>query len=139
MPLPALLNIGIGFSRYFTAVPARTDELKCTAYRIRHDVYCRDPSWMARERIAEVSRLTVATAYPPTQRRSEAPRSLYSGGLVPGHDRASASLGSVSMNNVSMLSVEGVVRGLNFVVRPLYDVIAREVDAAYADSLSTSR
>jgi len=31
----------------------------------------------------------------------------------------------------SMLSVEGVVRGLNFAVRPLYDVIAREVDAAY--------
>src|SRR6266536_374690 len=40
--LPAFLNIGIGFSRYFTAVPAVSDELKRTAYRIRHDVYCRD-------------------------------------------------------------------------------------------------
>ena len=42
MLLPAFLDIGIGFSRYFTAVPAITDELRAVCYRIRHDVYCRD-------------------------------------------------------------------------------------------------
>ncbi len=42
MYLPDFLNLGIGFQKYFAAVPAVTDELKRAAYRIRHDVYCRD-------------------------------------------------------------------------------------------------
>ena len=40
MQLPDFLNLGVGFSRYFSAVPAVTDELTRVAYRIRHDVYC---------------------------------------------------------------------------------------------------
>ena len=42
MYLPDFLNLGIGFQKYFAAVPAVSDELKRAAYRIRHDVYCRD-------------------------------------------------------------------------------------------------
>jgi N-acyl amino acid synthase of PEP-CTERM/exosortase system len=40
MYLPDFLNLGIGFRKYFTAVPAITDELRRDVYRIRHDVYC---------------------------------------------------------------------------------------------------
>jgi N-acyl amino acid synthase of PEP-CTERM/exosortase system len=42
MYLPDFLNLGAGFSRYFAAQPAVTDELRRVAYRIRHDVYCRE-------------------------------------------------------------------------------------------------
>ncbi|HEY1327423.1 MAG TPA: PEP-CTERM/exosortase system-associated acyltransferase [Casimicrobiaceae bacterium] len=42
MYLPGFLNLGVGFRRYFAAVPALTDELKRAAYRIRHEVYCED-------------------------------------------------------------------------------------------------
>ena len=42
MYLLELLNPASGFRKYFTAVPAVTDELRCAAYRIRHDVYCRE-------------------------------------------------------------------------------------------------
>lgn len=42
MYLPDFLNLGIGFQKYFAAVPAVTDELRRAAYRIRHDVYCQD-------------------------------------------------------------------------------------------------
>lgn len=40
--LPEFLNLGTGFNKYFTAVPALTEELKEAAYRIRHEVYCRE-------------------------------------------------------------------------------------------------
>ncbi len=242
--LPAFLNIGIGFSRYFTAVPAVTDELKRTAYRIRHDVYCRDlafeplrpdgmetdrydahavhcllktissqeyvgcirlifarrdepdlllpfeqacartidraivdPLRMPRDRIAEVSRLAVVSSY--RRRKGEAkvaasisqhdfgsadqprfpyiPVGLYLSVIAQARRHGIETLFmlteprlakhlshlGVDIHRIggpvehrgqrvpSMLSVEGVVRGLNFAVRPLYDVIAREVDAAY--------
>jgi N-acyl amino acid synthase of PEP-CTERM/exosortase system len=42
MYLPDFMNLAVGFRKYFTAVPALTDALKHSAYRIRHDVYCRD-------------------------------------------------------------------------------------------------
>jgi len=45
MYLPDFLNLGIGFSKYFTVVPALTDEVRRAAYRIRHDVYCKDLSY----------------------------------------------------------------------------------------------
>ncbi len=244
MLLPAFLDIGIGFSRYFTAVPALTDDLKQMCYRIRHDVYCRDlgfeaqrpdgietdrydahsahcllksttstdyvgcvrlimlprddpdlalpfeqtcaqtldrtivdPSRMARDRIAEVSRLAVASKYRRRKGESkvaasltkedfgnaEQPRfpyipvGLYLSMIAqarrhgvetlfmltePRLAKHLARLG-VDIRRIggpvehrgqrvpSMLSVDSVVRGLNFVVRPLYEVISREVEAAY--------
>jgi N-acyl amino acid synthase of PEP-CTERM/exosortase system len=42
---PDFLNLKLGFSKYFTAVPALTEALKRAAYSIRHDVYCRDLSY----------------------------------------------------------------------------------------------
>lgn len=45
--MPDFLNLGIGFQKYFTAVPAVSDELKRAAYRIRHDVYCKELSFEA--------------------------------------------------------------------------------------------
>jgi len=244
MLLPAFLDIGIGFSRYFTAVPALTDELKQQCYRIRYEVYSRDlgfepersdaletdsydahsahsllrsrnngdyvgcvrlimlpredsdrplpfeqactrtidrsivdPARMSRERIAEVSRLAVASKYRRRKGESKVPASLTNEdfgntaqprfpyipvGLYlsmiaqarrhgietlfmltePRLAKHLARLG-VDIRRIggpvehrgqripSMLSVDSVVRGLNFVVRPLYEVIAAEVDAAY--------
>lgn len=43
--LPGFLNLGVGFRKYFVALPALTDELKRAAYRIRHEVYCEDLSY----------------------------------------------------------------------------------------------
>jgi N-acyl amino acid synthase of PEP-CTERM/exosortase system len=244
MLLPAFLDIGIGFSKYFTAVPALTDDLRQQCFRIRHDVYCRDlgfeperpegietdrydahsahcllrsrtngeyvgcvrlvmlsredpdlplpfeqacartldrtivdPARLARDRIAEVSRLAVASKY--RRRKGEAkvaagitkadfgnatqprfpyiPVGLYLSMIAqarrhgietlfmltePRLAKHLARLG-VDLRRVggpvehrgervpSMLSVDSVVRGLNFVVRPLYDVISKEVEAAY--------
>jgi N-acyl amino acid synthase of PEP-CTERM/exosortase system len=245
--LPPFLNIGVGFSRYFTAVPALTDDLRRTAYRIRHDVYCRDlgfepvrengletddcdahsahallrsvasgeyvgcirliftrperrdaalpferlcagvidrsiadPERMPRERIAEVSRLAVLPGY--RRRRGEArtpatisrrdfgtadqprfpyiPVGLYLAMIAQarlhgidtvfmltevrlanhlrrlGVDvrRIGGAIEHRGPRIPSMLGVESVVRGLNFVVRPLYEVIEREVGTAYAAS-----
>ena len=42
MQLLWLLSPAPGFRKYFTAVPAVTDELRRAAYRIRHEVYCRE-------------------------------------------------------------------------------------------------
>lgn len=244
MLLPAFLDIGIGFSRYFTAVPALTEELKQACYRIRHEVYCRDlgfeparpdgmetdrydahsahcllksttspdyvgcvrlillpsddpglllpfeqtcaqtidrtivdPSRMARERIAEVSRLAVASKYRRRKGESKVPASitkedfgnaqqprfpyipvgLYLSMIAQAQQHGIETLFMLTEPRLakhlarlgvdirriggpvehrgqrvpSMLSVESVVRGLNFVVRPLYEVIAREVAAAY--------
>ena len=47
MYVPDFLNLAVGFRKYFTAVPAVTDELKRAAYRIRHDVYCKDLGYEA--------------------------------------------------------------------------------------------
>lgn len=42
MYLPPFLDLRAGFSKYFTVVPATTQELRETCFRIRHDVYCRE-------------------------------------------------------------------------------------------------
>ncbi len=250
MALPTFLNIGVGFSRYFTAVPAVNDALKRTAYRIRHDVYCRDlgfepiradgletdaydshathallrtaggddyvgcirliftargdpaeplpfericertldrrvvdPARMDRRRIAEVSRLAVVGAY--RRRRGEAsvpakitardfgsatqprfpyiPVGLYLALIAQARRHGIETLfmltearlashlrrlgvdvrrigGAVEHRGArvpSMLSVDGVVRDLNFVVRPLYEVIEREIADGYAAAAPT--
>lgn len=40
MYLPAFLNLGQGFRKYFQAVPALDDKLRRAAFGIRHAVYC---------------------------------------------------------------------------------------------------
>lgn len=42
MYLPQFLDLRVGFSKYFSAVPATTPELRDECFRIRHDVYCRE-------------------------------------------------------------------------------------------------
>jgi len=42
MYMPGFLNLGVGFRKYFVALPALDDELKRAAYRIRHAVYCEE-------------------------------------------------------------------------------------------------
>jgi N-acyl amino acid synthase of PEP-CTERM/exosortase system len=42
MYLPDFLNLGIAFTKYFTAIPALDDAVRREAYRIRHSVYCDD-------------------------------------------------------------------------------------------------
>lgn len=42
MYLPPFLDLRAGFSKYFTVVPATTQELREACFRIRHDVYCRE-------------------------------------------------------------------------------------------------
>jgi N-acyl amino acid synthase of PEP-CTERM/exosortase system len=37
-----ITNLGASFKRYFEIVPALTEELRDTAFRIRHQVYCED-------------------------------------------------------------------------------------------------
>ena len=37
--------VGRLFHRYFTAVPANSDELRESVYRIRYEVYCRELGW----------------------------------------------------------------------------------------------
>jgi len=39
MHLPEFLNLGTGFRKYFQAIPALDDDLRRSAYRIRHTVY----------------------------------------------------------------------------------------------------
>lgn len=246
MYLPDFANLGIGFSKYFTAVPALTDELRRTAYRIRHDVYCKemsyepvrpdametdpyddhsvhcllksktdgdyvgcirlvlarpsdplcplpfetlcrtaidraivDPAKLPRERIAEVSRLAVISRY--RRRKDDAKRpadindndfgtsdrprfpyvtvGLYLGMMAQAQrhgiemlfvvtevrlakhlSRLGVSLqrigGPVDHRGIrvpSLIRVDDVIRGFGAFVRPLYDVIAGEIDTAYRD------
>jgi N-acyl amino acid synthase of PEP-CTERM/exosortase system len=42
MYLPAFMNLGAGFSKYFRATPALTEELRCAVFGIRHAVYCEE-------------------------------------------------------------------------------------------------
>jgi N-acyl amino acid synthase of PEP-CTERM/exosortase system len=42
MYLPEFLNLGAGFSKYFRSLPALNDDLRRTAFRIRHTVYCEE-------------------------------------------------------------------------------------------------
>ena len=42
MYLPHFLDLRVGFSKYFAAVPATTDALRDECFRIRHDVYCKE-------------------------------------------------------------------------------------------------
>lgn len=42
MHLPEFLNLGAGFRKYFQAIPALDEELRRSAYRIRHAVYCEE-------------------------------------------------------------------------------------------------
>jgi N-acyl amino acid synthase of PEP-CTERM/exosortase system len=242
--LPAFLDLSVGFSRYFTVVPAVTDEQKRAAYRIRHDVYCRDlgfeavhpqqletdefdhaadhcllravangqyvgcirlvycrrddpqaplpfervckatldrrlidPGTLPRDRIAEVSRLAVINAYRRRKGEAQVPASisdddfgnaerprfpyipvgLYLGMLALARRRGIETLfvlteprlskhlsrlgvdirtigGGVEHRGLripSMMSVERVIGGLNFLVRPLFEAITREVEAGY--------
>ncbi len=45
MAIPSFLDFGASFSRYFQIVPAWCEELREEAYRIRHQVYCRELGW----------------------------------------------------------------------------------------------
>ena len=42
MYLPEFLNLGAGFRKYFQALPALDEDLRRSAYRIRHAVYCEE-------------------------------------------------------------------------------------------------
>jgi N-acyl amino acid synthase of PEP-CTERM/exosortase system len=42
MYLPQFLDLRVGFSKYFTAVPATTEALRDECFRIRHEVYCKE-------------------------------------------------------------------------------------------------
>ena len=42
MLLPEIFTLGSSFKKYFEIVPAYTDELKTEAFRVRHQVYCKD-------------------------------------------------------------------------------------------------
>jgi len=42
MYLPEFLNLGAGFSKYFRAVPALSDDLRRAVFAIRHAVYCEE-------------------------------------------------------------------------------------------------
>ena len=42
MFLPEILNLGNSFKKYFEIVPALSETLKNEAFRVRHDVYCKD-------------------------------------------------------------------------------------------------
>jgi N-acyl amino acid synthase of PEP-CTERM/exosortase system len=42
MLLFELVNLGVGFKKYFEIVPALNDELREHVYRIRHEVYCEE-------------------------------------------------------------------------------------------------
>jgi N-acyl amino acid synthase of PEP-CTERM/exosortase system len=42
MYLPAFLNLGAGFSKYFEALPALDDDLRRAVFSIRHSVYCEE-------------------------------------------------------------------------------------------------
>ena len=42
MYLPQFLDLRVGFSKYFSAVPATTDALRDECFRIRHEVYCKE-------------------------------------------------------------------------------------------------
>jgi N-acyl amino acid synthase of PEP-CTERM/exosortase system len=245
MYLPGFLNLGVGFRKYFVALPALNDELKRAAYRIRHAVYCEelgyeplrpdglesdeydahaahcllrsvsdpryvgcirlvfprrddphrplpfellcestldrtlvDPSRLPRERMAEVSRLAVVRQY--RRRKGEATRpggdiddndfgtpdrprfpyipvGLYLGMIAQARrygietlfvlteprlashlsrlgvrlTRVGAPVDHRGMRVPSMLRVEVVIDGFGAFVRPLFDVIAGEIDAAY--------
>ncbi len=42
MFFPELFNLGNSFKKYFEIVPAHSETLKNEAFRVRHDVYCKD-------------------------------------------------------------------------------------------------
>ncbi len=42
MFFPEIFNLGNSFKKYFEIVPAYSDTLKNEAFRVRHDVYCKD-------------------------------------------------------------------------------------------------
>jgi N-acyl amino acid synthase of PEP-CTERM/exosortase system len=42
MHLPQFLDLGAGFRKYFQAIPALDEDLRRSAYRIRHAVYCEE-------------------------------------------------------------------------------------------------
>jgi N-acyl amino acid synthase of PEP-CTERM/exosortase system len=42
MYLPQFLDLRVGFSKYFSAVPATTEALRDECFRIRHEVYCKE-------------------------------------------------------------------------------------------------
>ena len=244
MYLPAFLNLGAGFSKYFQALPALDDELRRSVFGIRHAVYCEelgyepvrpdglesdefdaqsvhcllrsvangdyvgcvrliltdsqepaaplpferlcattldrsivDPAQLDRRRIAEVSRLAVVSRY--RRRRGEQkvplgidendfgtpdrPRfpyiaaGLYLGMIAQARHHGVETLFMLTerrlakqlkrlgvnlrkigapiehrgMRYPSMMSVQEVIDGLSFFVRPLFAVIAAEMETAY--------
>jgi N-acyl amino acid synthase of PEP-CTERM/exosortase system len=244
--LPDFLNLGIGFRKYFTAVPALTDELKRAAYRIRCDVYCKDLSYepvrpdgmetdayddysehcllkskmdedyvgcirlvfarpgdplfplpferlcaatidraivdpvkLPRDKIAEVSRLAVISQYRRRKGEAKLPASindndfgtpdrprfpyitvgLYLGMMVQAQrrgiemlfvlteislatllsrlgirlQRIGASVEQRGLRVPSLIIVDDVIGGFGAFIRPLYDVIADEINTAYRD------
>ncbi|MBK7082392.1 MAG: PEP-CTERM/exosortase system-associated acyltransferase [Betaproteobacteria bacterium] len=42
MYIPHFLDLRVGFTKYFSAVPAATPELRDECFRIRHEVYCKE-------------------------------------------------------------------------------------------------
>ncbi len=250
MHLPEFLNLGAGFRKYFQAIPALDEDLRRSAYRIRHAVYCEelgyepiradgmesdefdarsvhcllktlagdfvgcvrlvmtdvadrtsllpferlcatsldrslvDPARLDRTKIAEVSRLAVVSRY--RRRRGEQkvpvainesdfgtperPRfpylamGLYLGMLAQARhygletlfmltdrrlakqlSRLGASLRTIGepiqhrgVRYPSMMGVQEVIDGLSFFVRPLFAVIAAEMEAGYRNAPKTS-
>jgi hypothetical protein len=81
------LTMGQGYRRFFRFVPALSDALRSENYRIRHEVYCRDPGF---ERIGDDV-----------------------------HHRG--------VHFPSLMSVDEVIGGMNFLVRALFEILSREI------------
>lgn len=47
MHLPEFLNLGAGFKKYFSALPALNEELQTAVFKIRHAVYCEELGYEA--------------------------------------------------------------------------------------------
>lgn len=248
MYLPEFLNLGAGFAKYFEVLPATSENLRQSVFRIRHAVYCDelgyeptrpdgmesdsfdqhavhcllrnahsresvgcvrlilaqpndprsllpferlcdaslertivDPARLDRTRIAEVSRLAVVSRY--RRRRGEQkvalgisegdfgtpdrPRfpyiaaGLYLGMIAQARHHGVDTLFMLTERRLtkqlarlgvtlrligapvqhrgtrypSMMSVDEVIDGLSFFVRPLFAVIAGQMEAAYASAV----
>jgi N-acyl amino acid synthase of PEP-CTERM/exosortase system len=119
MFLLELANLGEGFKKYFEVMPALTDELRDHVYRIRHEVYC-----------AELK-------YEPVRPDGREPddydahalhcliRSVHTGDYVGCTRLVLARPGDPSYP--LPMTMASILDGLNFLVRPLYKVVAEEV------------
>jgi N-acyl amino acid synthase of PEP-CTERM/exosortase system len=251
MQLPEFLNLGAGFRKYFQAIPALDEDLRRSAYRIRHAVYCEelgyepiradgletdefdahsvhcllrtlagdfvgcvrlvltdagdrmaplpferlcassldrtvvDPARLDRSKIAEVSRLAVIARYRRRRGEQKVPLAinesdfgtperprfpylalgLYLGMLAQARhhgvetlfmltdrrlakqlSRLGASMRTIGepiahrgVRYPSMMSVQEVIEGLSFFIRPLFTVIAAEIEAGYRAAQSATK